>query len=74
MAKFKALIKFKGTKEKTVFNKDEEFEMTVKRSDEITKNITEKHNDIDAVMERLDGPENDEDNKEDDKSEEDGDK
>lgn len=66
MAKFKALIKFKGTKEKKIFNKDEEFEMTVKRSDEITKNITEKHDDIDAVMERLDGSENDE-NKPDEK-------
>lgn len=60
MAKYKAKIDFKGLKEKKVFKKNEEFEMTVKRSEEITKNITEKHDDIDEVMERLDGPENDE--------------
>lgn len=60
MAKYKAKIDFKGLKEKKVFKKDEEFEMTVKRSEEITKNITEKYDDIDEVMERLDGPENDE--------------
>ena len=73
MAKFKALIKFKGTKEKKVFEKDEEFEMTVKRSDEVQKNIKEKYG-IDQVMERLDGPENDDTKEEADKSEEDGDK
>ena len=60
MAKFKAKIDFKGLKEKKVFKKNEEFEMTVKRSEEITKNITEKYDDIDEVMERLDGPDNDE--------------
>lgn len=60
MAKFKAKIDFKGLKEKKVFKKNEEFKMTVKRSEEITKNITEKYDDIDEVMERLDGPENDE--------------
>lgn len=54
MAQYKALIKFKGIAEDKVFEKGEEFEMTVKRSDEITKNITEEHEDIDAVMERLD--------------------
>lgn len=73
MAKFKALIKFKGTKEKKVFEKDEEFEMTVKRSDEVQKNIKEKYG-IAEVMERLDGPDNDADNKDGDKNEEDGDK
>lgn len=72
MAKFKALIKFKGTKENKTFDKDEEFEMTVKRSDEVQKNIKEKYG-IDEVMERLDGPDNDADNKAGDKSEEDGD-
>lgn len=73
MAKFKALIKFKGTKEKKTFEKGEEFEMTVKRSDEVQKNIKEKYG-IDQVMERLDGPENDDTKEEADKSEEDGDK
>lgn len=73
MAKFKALIKFKGTKEKKIFEKDEEFEMTVKRSDEVQKNIKEKYG-IDEVMERLGGPDNDADNKDGDKSEEDGEK
>lgn len=73
MAKYKALIKFKGTKEKKTFEKGEEFEMTVKRSDEVQKNIKEKYG-IDEVMERLDGPENEADDKEDEKSEEDGDK
>lgn len=73
MAKFKALIKFKGTKEKKVFEKDEEFEMTVKRSEEVQKNIKDKYGVVD-VLERLDVPENDADGKEDEKSEEDGEK
>lgn len=73
MAKFKALIKFKGTKEKKLFEKGEEFEMTVKRSDEVQKNIKEKYG-IDEVMERLDGPDSDADNKSGYKIEEDGDK
>lgn len=74
MAKYKALIKFRGKKEDKVFEKDEEFEMTVKRSEEITKNITEKHEDIDEVMERLDGPEINDAKEEADKSKEEGDK
>lgn len=73
MAKYKALIKFKGTKEKKVFEKDEEFEMTVKRSEEVQKNIKDKYG-VDDVLERLDVPENDADGKEDEKSEEDGEK
>lgn len=73
MAKYKALIKFKGTKEKKTFEKGEEFEMTVKRSDEVQKNIKDKYG-VDDVLERLDVPENDADGKEDEKSEEDGEK
>lgn len=54
MAKFKADIKFKGTKENKTFKKDEEFEMTVKRAEEIEANIKEKHKDIEKVMTRID--------------------
>ena len=35
MAKFKADINFKGIKEKKKFTKGEEFDMTVKRSEEV---------------------------------------
>ena len=56
MAKFKADIKFKGIKENKVFTKDEEFEMTVKRSEEIEKNAKRDYG-IDKVMTRLDAPE-----------------
>lgn len=56
MAKFKADIKFKGIKENKVFTKNEEFEMTVKRSEEIEKNIKRDYK-IDKVMTRLDAPE-----------------
>lgn len=57
MAKFKADITFKGIKEKQVFEKNEEFEMTIKRSEEITENITSKYPDIKVVMTRIDGEE-----------------
>lgn len=56
MAKFKADINFKGIKEKKVFTKNEEFEMTVKRSEEVEKNIKRDYG-IDRVMTRLDAPE-----------------
>lgn len=54
MAKFKAGIKFRGKKENKVFEKNEEFEMTVKRSEEIEENIKKKHPEIKSVMTRLD--------------------
>ena len=57
MAKFKADITFKGIKEKQVFEKNEEFEMTIKRSEEITENITSKYPDIKTVMTRIDSEE-----------------
>ena len=43
MAKYKALIKFKGIKEERTFEPNEEIEMTVKRADEINKAIEESH-------------------------------
>lgn len=53
MAKFKADIKFKGTKENKVFEKNEEFEMTVKRAEEIEAKIKKDHKDIELVMTRI---------------------
>ena len=44
MAKYKALIRFKGIKEERIFEPDEEIEMTVKRADEINKAIEKSHN------------------------------
>lgn len=54
MAKFKADIKFRGIKENKEFEKNEEFEMTVKRAEEIEANIKKEHKDIEKVMTRLD--------------------
>ncbi|WP_407372336.1 hypothetical protein [Carnobacterium sp.] len=54
MAKFKADIKFRGIKENKEFEKNEEFEMTVKRAEEIEANIKKEHKDIERVMTRLD--------------------
>jgi hypothetical protein len=66
MAKYKALVKFEGYVEKKVFEPGEEFEMTVKRSEEIEKNVQDNfgHLKIEKVMERID-----EDKKEDTKTE-----
>lgn len=57
MAKYKALVKFEGYEEKKVFEPGEEFEMTVKRSEEIEKNVQDNfgHLKIEKVMERIDG-------------------
>lgn len=57
MAKYKAAIKFRGIKEKKVFDVNEEFEMTIKRAEEIEATILEKNPDIKSVMTRLDEPE-----------------
>ncbi|EDP68581.1 hypothetical protein CAT7_04924 [Carnobacterium sp. AT7] len=54
MAKFKADIKFRGIKENKEFEKNEEFEMTVKRAEELEANIKKEHKDIEKVMTRLD--------------------
>lgn len=62
MAKFKADIKFRGIEENKEFEKDEEFEMTVKRAEELEANIKKEHKDIEKVMTRLD-KENSEDKK-----------
>lgn len=62
MAKFKADIKFRGIEENKEFEKDEEFEMTVKRAEELEANIKKEHRDIEKVMTRLD-KENSEDKK-----------
>jgi len=62
MAKFKADIKFRGIEENKEFEKDEEFEMKVKRAEELEANIKKEHKDIEKVMTRLD-KENSEDKK-----------
>lgn len=62
MAKFKADIKFRGIEENKEFEKDEEFEMTVKRAEELEANIKKEYKDIEKVMTRLD-KENSEDKK-----------
>lgn len=54
MAKYKADITFKGIKEKQVFNKDDEFDMTIKRSEEITETIKAEYPEIKTVMTRID--------------------
>ena len=51
MAKYKALIKFKGIKEERIFEPNEEIDMTVKRADEINKVIEESHNKL--ALERI---------------------
>ena len=58
MAKYKANIKFEGTKEKKVFQAGEEFEMNVKRAEEVQKNIDEKYKGkYGVVLERIDNEE-----------------
>lgn len=57
MAKFKADIKFRGKKEKKIFEQNEEFEMTVERANEIESTIKKDHPEIKSVMTRLDEPE-----------------
>lgn len=54
MAKFKADIKFEGYKEEKIFEKNEEFEMTVERANEIEATIKKNHPEIKKVMTRLD--------------------
>ena len=51
MAKFKALIKFKGIKEERTFEPNEEIDMTVKRAEEINKAIEKSHNQ--TALERI---------------------
>ncbi|WP_161877867.1 hypothetical protein [Alkalibacterium sp. MB6] len=69
MAKFKTPIKFRGVKEKKVFNKDEEFEMTIKRAEEVQSNIKKNYG-VEVEFERLDAPEDDKDKKDNKKEEE----
>ena len=55
MAKYKANIKFQGIEEKKIFKAGEEFEMTVKRADEIQKNIDKEYDArYGIVLERID--------------------
>lgn len=42
MVKYVATRKFKGLKEDRIFEVGEEFEMTIKRSDEVMKRVDEK--------------------------------
>ena len=51
MAKYKALIKFKGIKEECTFEPNEEIDMTVKRAEEINKAIEKSHNKL--ALERI---------------------
>ena len=51
MAKYKALIKFKGIKEERTFEPNEEIDMTVKRAEEINKAIGKSHNQ--TALERI---------------------
>lgn len=53
MAKFKANIRFRGIEENKVFEKNEEFEMTVKRAEEIEANIKKEHPEIKSVLTRI---------------------
>lgn len=54
MVKYVATRKFKGLKEDHIFEVGEEFEMTIKRSDEVLSNIQKEYPEIDEVMKRVD--------------------
>lgn len=61
MAKYKASIKFEGIEEKKVFEAGEEFEMNVKRADELQKNIDKKYDGkYGVVFERIDNKDDEE--------------
>lgn len=54
MVKYVATRKFRGLKEDRIFEVGEEFEMTIKRSDEVLSNIQKEYPEIDEVMKRVD--------------------
>ena len=54
MAKYKASHKFKGKKEKKTFEAGIEFEMTVKRSKELTENIQRDYPKLGFELKRTD--------------------
>ena len=54
MVKYVATRKFKGLKEDRIYEVGEEFEMTIKRSDEVLSNIQKEYPEIDEVMKRVD--------------------
>lgn len=54
MVKYVVTRKFKGLKEDRIFEVGEEFEMTIKRSDEVLSNIQKEYPEIDEVMKRVD--------------------
>ena len=61
MAKYIAKIKFEGIEEKKVFEAGEEFEMTVKRAEEVQKNIDERYKGkYGTVLERIDNKDDEE--------------
>ena len=61
MAKYKANIKFEGIEEKKVFEAGEEFEMTVKRAEEVQKNISDEYKGkYGVVLERIDNKDDEE--------------
>ena len=53
MAKYKTPVRFKGEKENKVFMINEEFEMNVKRAEEIEKNFKDRYK-KEVKLERLD--------------------
>lgn len=57
MAKFVADIDFRALKEEVDYKKGDEFEMTVKRAEEVESNIFEKFPHIKKVMTRVDDKE-----------------
>ncbi len=64
MAKYKAKITFRGLEEEKTFEANEEFEMTVKRAEELQKNIDEKYEGkYGQVVERIDEDKNGDDKK-----------
>ncbi len=53
MAKFKADMDYKDLEKDTTHRAGEEFEMTLKRADELVANIKKNHN-VEIVLTRLD--------------------
>ena len=54
MAKFKASHDFKGKKEKKVFEANKEIELTIKRAEEIQKNIQRDYPELGFELKRTD--------------------
>ena len=70
MAKFKVLKKFKDTHTKDIYEVNDEIEMTVKRSEEVAKNLDGSYLERLDVQDSKTGDENTESQTEDEKSKE----